>query len=109
MRFARFFIDRPVFAAVISIAITLVGGIALLRLAGPDGPTGAAATAPEASEPDLKAEPPARQVRAITVCGDTYRVATEDGGAREFWERNLRHCHVNLHWRLWWDRARVVG
>ena len=32
MRFARFFIDRPVFAAVISIAITLVGGIALLRL-----------------------------------------------------------------------------
>ena len=32
MRLARFFIDRPVFAAVISIAITLVGAIAVLRL-----------------------------------------------------------------------------
>ncbi len=32
MRFARFFIDRPVFAAVISIAIMLVGGIAAFRL-----------------------------------------------------------------------------
>ena len=32
MRFARFFIDRPVFAAVISIGITLVGVIAGLRL-----------------------------------------------------------------------------
>ncbi len=32
MRFARFFIDRPVFAAVISIVITMVGGLALLRL-----------------------------------------------------------------------------
>ncbi|MBU8545773.1 MULTISPECIES: efflux RND transporter permease subunit [Roseomonadaceae] len=32
MRLARFFIDRPVFAAVLSIAITLVGAIAALRL-----------------------------------------------------------------------------
>ena len=32
MRLARFFIDRPVFAAVISIAITLVGVIAATRL-----------------------------------------------------------------------------
>ncbi|CAH2604943.1 Efflux pump membrane transporter BepE [Rhodovastum atsumiense] len=32
MRLAHFFIDRPVFAAVISIAITLVGAIAGLRL-----------------------------------------------------------------------------
>ncbi|WP_206929341.1 efflux RND transporter permease subunit [Roseococcus thiosulfatophilus] len=32
MRFARFFIDRPVFAAVISIAITLIGAIAAFRL-----------------------------------------------------------------------------
>ena len=32
MRLARFFIDRPVFAAVISIAITLVGAIAAFRL-----------------------------------------------------------------------------
>ncbi|SDC95231.1 efflux RND transporter permease subunit [Belnapia rosea] len=32
MRLARFFIDRPVFAAVVSIAITLVGALAALRL-----------------------------------------------------------------------------
>ncbi|WP_207538180.1 efflux RND transporter permease subunit [Sabulicella rubraurantiaca] len=32
MRLARFFIDRPVFAAVLSIAITLVGAIAALHL-----------------------------------------------------------------------------
>ncbi|MDQ1080651.1 efflux RND transporter permease subunit [Pseudoroseomonas cervicalis] len=32
MRFARFFIARPVFAAVISIAITLIGAIAAFRL-----------------------------------------------------------------------------
>jgi HAE1 family hydrophobic/amphiphilic exporter-1 len=32
MNFSRFFIDRPVFAAVLSIAITLVGAIAALRL-----------------------------------------------------------------------------
>ncbi|WP_160119523.1 efflux RND transporter permease subunit [Rhodovarius lipocyclicus] len=32
MKLARFFIDRPVFAAVISIAITLIGAIAAFRL-----------------------------------------------------------------------------
>jgi HAE1 family hydrophobic/amphiphilic exporter-1 len=32
MRLARFFIDRPVFAAVLSIAITLIGGLAATRL-----------------------------------------------------------------------------
>jgi cytochrome c len=64
--------------------------IALLRLAGPDGPTGAAATVPETVDPDLKTEPPARQVRGISFCGDTYRVTTQDGGKRAFWERNLR-------------------
>lgn len=32
MRLARFFIDRPVFAAVVSITITLMGAIAALRL-----------------------------------------------------------------------------
>src|SRR5947209_290175 len=32
MRFSRFFIDRPIFAAVLSIAIFLAGGIAMLRL-----------------------------------------------------------------------------
>ena len=30
--FARFFIDRPIFAAVISIMITLAGGIAVFEL-----------------------------------------------------------------------------
>jgi cytochrome c len=64
--------------------------IALLRLAGPNGPTGAAATVPETVDPDLKTEPPGRQVREIGFCGDTYRVTTQDGGTRPFWERNLR-------------------
>ncbi len=32
MKFAHFFIDRPIFAAVISILITLVGGLALMTL-----------------------------------------------------------------------------
>ena len=32
MRFARFFIDRPIFAAVLSLVITLAGALALLRL-----------------------------------------------------------------------------
>ncbi|MDQ2803399.1 MAG: hypothetical protein M3Y41_12210, partial [Pseudomonadota bacterium] len=59
--------------------------IALLRLAGPDWPIGAAAAAPEASEPDLKTEPAARQVRAIRFCGDTYRVTTQGGSTRAFW------------------------
>src|ERR671938_664780 len=30
--FARFFIDRPIFATVLSVVITLIGGIALLNL-----------------------------------------------------------------------------
>ncbi|MGC2522696.1 MAG: hypothetical protein WA417_08685 [Stellaceae bacterium] len=64
--------------------------IALLHLAGPNGPTGAAATVPETVDPDLKTEPPGRQVRGIGLCGDTYRVATQDGATRPFWERNLR-------------------
>ena len=29
MRFSRFFIDRPIFASVMSIVITLAGGVAL--------------------------------------------------------------------------------
>lgn len=64
--------------------------IALLRLAGPDGPTGAAVAAPEVMDPDLKTEPPTRQVIAISFCGDTYRVTTGDGSTRAFWERSLR-------------------
>jgi cytochrome c len=64
--------------------------IAMLRLAGPDGPTGAAASAPEVMDPDLKTQAASRQVRAIKYCGDTYRVTTEDGRTRAIWERNLR-------------------
>ena len=32
MNFAHFFIDRPIFAGVISILITLIGGLALMTL-----------------------------------------------------------------------------
>jgi len=41
-------------------------------------------------DPNLKSLEPARQVKAITYCRDTYRVATADGKTRAFWERNLR-------------------
>jgi cytochrome c len=41
-------------------------------------------------DPNLKSLEPAKQVRAITYCRDTYRVTTADGKTRAFWERNLR-------------------
>ena len=41
-------------------------------------------------DPNLKKIEPAKQVKAITYCRDTYRVATADGKTRAFWERNLR-------------------
>ncbi|WP_458761312.1 c-type cytochrome [Afipia sp. TerB] len=41
-------------------------------------------------DPNLKKIEPIRQVRALTHCRDTYRVATADGKTRAFWERNLR-------------------
>jgi cytochrome c len=40
--------------------------------------------------PNLKKLDPKMQVRSIALCGDTYRVLTADGNARDFWERNLR-------------------
>jgi cytochrome c len=40
--------------------------------------------------PNLKSLTPEMRVQAITYCGGTYRVATSDGKAQEFWERNLR-------------------
>ena len=41
-------------------------------------------------DPNLKKIEPARQVKVITYCRDTYRVTTADGKVRAFWERNLR-------------------
>ena len=41
-------------------------------------------------DPKLKSLEPAKQVKAITYCHDTYRVTTADGKTRAFWERNLR-------------------
>lgn len=41
-------------------------------------------------DPNLKGPVPARQVKAITYCRDTYRVTAGDGKTRAFWERNLR-------------------
>ena len=40
--------------------------------------------------PNLKTLDPQERVRAITHCGDTYKVSTADGKVRDFWERNLR-------------------
>jgi cytochrome c len=39
---------------------------------------------------DLKKVGPDRQVRAVSYCGDTYRVTTADGNEQAFWEANLR-------------------
>jgi len=41
-------------------------------------------------DPNLKSLEPAKRVKAITYCHDTYRVTTADGKTRPFWERNLR-------------------
>lgn len=41
-------------------------------------------------DPNLKHLEPAKQVKAIAYCRDTYRVTTADGKTRAFWERNLR-------------------
>lgn len=41
-------------------------------------------------DPNLKKIEPAKQVKTITYCRDTYRVTTADGKTRAFWERNLR-------------------
>jgi cytochrome c len=41
-------------------------------------------------DPNLKSLEPAKRVKAIAPCRDTYRVTTADGETRAFWERNLR-------------------
>jgi cytochrome c len=49
---------------------------------------GSGAGAP--GDEDLKKLGPESKVRSITYCPDTYRVMTEDGQTKLFWERNLR-------------------
>jgi cytochrome c len=39
---------------------------------------------------NLEGLDPARQVKAITYCHDSYRVITANRKTRHFWERNLR-------------------
>jgi cytochrome c len=40
--------------------------------------------------PSLKNLEPAKRVREVTYCKDTYTVTTANGQVRKFWERNLR-------------------
>ncbi|HEX8930596.1 MAG TPA: efflux RND transporter permease subunit, partial [Actinomycetota bacterium] len=68
MRLARFFIDRPVFAAVISITITLVGAIAALRL-------------PIAEYPEIA--PPTVQVTALYPGASAETIAQTVAGPIE--------------------------
>lgn len=42
------------------------------------------------SVPNLRRLASTQRIQAITLCRDTYRVATADGIVHEFWERNLR-------------------
>jgi len=60
MRFARFFVDRPIFATVLSVLITLIGGIAYLNL-------------PVAQYPEIA--PPTIVVRANYPGADAETVA----------------------------------
>jgi HAE1 family hydrophobic/amphiphilic exporter-1 len=68
MNLARFFIDRPVFAAVLSIAITLVGAIAALRL-------------PIAEYPEIA--PPTVQVTALYPGASAETIAATVAGPIE--------------------------
>jgi cytochrome c len=40
--------------------------------------------------PNLKKVEASARVKAIAYCRDTFKVTTEDGKSRDFWERNLR-------------------
>ena len=89
MRLSRFFIDRPIFAAVISIVITLVGGIAYLTLPVSQFPEIVPPTVSiNASYPGASAETVADTVAAVIeqevngVEGMIYMSsqATGDGG-----------------------------
>lgn len=60
------------------------------QMKGMDGMMGGMGGMMGGSDPNLQSLEPARQVKAITYCHDTYRVTTADGKTRAFWERNLR-------------------
>jgi HAE1 family hydrophobic/amphiphilic exporter-1 len=68
MRLARFFIDRPVFAAVLSIAITLIGAIAATRL-------------PIAEYPEIA--PPTVQITALYPGASAETIAATVAGPIE--------------------------
>jgi cytochrome c len=40
--------------------------------------------------PNLKKLEPGQRVSTIRLCRDTYKITTDDGNTRQFWERNLR-------------------
>jgi cytochrome c len=42
------------------------------------------------SVPNLRKLDPEDRVKTIQYCDDTYKVTTDDGKTRDFWERNLR-------------------
>jgi cytochrome c len=65
-------------------------GNAQAQMGGMDGMMGGMGRMMGGGDPNLKRLEPARQVKAITYCHDTYRVTTADGKTRAFWERNLR-------------------
>jgi cytochrome c len=72
------------------------------------------------SAPNLKTVDANERVRTIRICGDTYRVTTDDGQTHEFWERNLRFktdssgdgppkgAPAILHAGMMGDRASVI-
>jgi cytochrome c len=47
------------------------------------------------TRPQPKRLEPAKQVKVITHCRDTYRVTTADRKTRAFWERNLHLMTVS--------------
>jgi len=68
-------------------AATQDGASAQAAPRGGDGMMGGMTGGPT---PNLKKLDPEERVRTIQLCRDTYRVTTDDGKTRDFWERNLR-------------------
>ena len=90
--FAHFFIDRPVFAIVLSIVITLVGGIALPTLPIAEYPTTAPPTrlvtavyhaADAKPVPETSATPPHHPATGVATERALSPRARRDGGGKE--------------------------